>query len=540
MNFGSRFLEGHRPGHSAYLVRRLREAGFVVVGITNMPEFGILPTTEPRHTGADPQPVGPRAHAGRLLRRLGGGGGRRAWCRSRTATTAAARSASRPPARGLVGLKPSRGRDLARARPRRLVPGLRRRAHAHGRRRPPQLLDVLAGYEVGDATWAPRPAEPYATAVRRDPGRLRIAMTAANPLEVDVDPECVRGMHQAGELLASLGHEVEEAGPAHAGQGRARPVRRASSGRPWRSASPTASCSPAARRRTTRSSRCRARSTSWPSETHLGRLPRRGRPAAGAGARRSWRSSPATTSCSRPALAERPLAIGDCNGLGEQPMARPRALRALHALHVAVQRHRPARDHGPDRLRRGQPADHRADRRQAARRGHAAAGRRPDRDRPPLGAPAPARAARPAPSTSAIRRGRTPSASRSAAPRAREHRHGEHQRLVPGRERRRAGQRLAGPQQRRAAPRAASGTSRRRRPAARSTSSTTSRWVSSSGPASSSRSWPCGPRSSAATTPSAASSAHSGCVRAAPRPVSGTAGSSASRSSRASRRSPGA
>src|ERR671916_3047578 len=56
MNFGSRFLQGHRPGHNAYLVRRLRDAGFVVVGITNMPEFGILPTTEPRHTGATRNP----------------------------------------------------------------------------------------------------------------------------------------------------------------------------------------------------------------------------------------------------------------------------------------------------------------------------------------------------------------------------------------------------------------------------------------------------------------------------------------------------
>src|ERR1700742_2671199 len=51
MNFGSRFLAGHRPDHSAYLVRRLREAGFVIVGVTNMSEFGILPTTEPRHRG---------------------------------------------------------------------------------------------------------------------------------------------------------------------------------------------------------------------------------------------------------------------------------------------------------------------------------------------------------------------------------------------------------------------------------------------------------------------------------------------------------
>src|SRR5688572_13617990 len=49
MEFGSQFLAGHRPGHSAYLVRRLREAGFVVVGTTRMPEFGILPTSEPRH-----------------------------------------------------------------------------------------------------------------------------------------------------------------------------------------------------------------------------------------------------------------------------------------------------------------------------------------------------------------------------------------------------------------------------------------------------------------------------------------------------------
>src|ERR671925_1930998 len=56
MNFGSKFLQGHRPGHSAYLVRRLREAGFVIVGTTNMPEFGLLPTTESRHTGAARNP----------------------------------------------------------------------------------------------------------------------------------------------------------------------------------------------------------------------------------------------------------------------------------------------------------------------------------------------------------------------------------------------------------------------------------------------------------------------------------------------------
>src|SRR5919206_20283 len=46
-----------KPVHElAALVRGLREAGFVIVGTTNMPEFGILPTTEPRHTGATRNP----------------------------------------------------------------------------------------------------------------------------------------------------------------------------------------------------------------------------------------------------------------------------------------------------------------------------------------------------------------------------------------------------------------------------------------------------------------------------------------------------
>ena len=104
------------PDHSAYLVRRLREAGFVIVGITNLPEFAILPTTEPRHTGPTRNPWDLDAHARRVERRQRGGGRRPGCSRSRTATTAAGRSASPPPRCGLVGLKPSRGRVSSRAR----------------------------------------------------------------------------------------------------------------------------------------------------------------------------------------------------------------------------------------------------------------------------------------------------------------------------------------------------------------------------------------------------------------------------------------
>ena len=50
--------------------------------------------------------------------------------------------------------------------------------------------------------------------MRRDPGRLKIAMSLANALDVDVDPEVVHGLFSAASLLRDLGHEVVEASPA--------------------------------------------------------------------------------------------------------------------------------------------------------------------------------------------------------------------------------------------------------------------------------------------------------------------------------------
>ena len=71
-------------------------------------------------------------------------------------------------------------------------------------------------------------------------------MSADNALDADVDPECLRGMRETGELLASLGHHVVEDAPSLPGKDtlrhlhpRVRPRRRASG-------SPTASSSPAA------------------------------------------------------------------------------------------------------------------------------------------------------------------------------------------------------------------------------------------------------------------------------------------------------
>jgi amidase len=212
MNFASRFLAGHRQDHTAYLVRRLREAGFVVVGVTNLPEFGILTTTEPRHTGPTHNPWALDHSPG------GSSGGSAAAVAAGMLPAAHGNDAGgsiRVPAAccGLVGLKPSRGRvsrgpDLGDSWL--TCDGALTRTVAETA----QLLDVLAGYEVGDATWAPRPVEPYAVSVRRDPGRLRVAMSAANSLGVEPQPSELAAMRAAGALLETLGHDVEEASPA--------------------------------------------------------------------------------------------------------------------------------------------------------------------------------------------------------------------------------------------------------------------------------------------------------------------------------------
>ena len=166
-------------------MRRLRDAGFVVVGTTNLPEFAILPTTEPRHTGATRNPWD--------LERTPGGssGGSAAAVASGMLSIAHGNDGGgslRIPGRlpGLVGLKPSRGRvsrgpDLGDSWL--ASDGVLTRTVADTA----LALDVLGGYEVGDANWAPRPAEPYALAMRRDPGRLRVAVTAANALAVEPD-----------------------------------------------------------------------------------------------------------------------------------------------------------------------------------------------------------------------------------------------------------------------------------------------------------------------------------------------------------------
>jgi amidase len=214
---GSDLFGDFVPGHDAFVVRRLRGAGFVIVGKTNLPEYGILPVTEPRR-------FGPTRNPWDLERTPGGSSGGAAAAVAAGMVPLAHGSdgggSIRIPAAccGLVGLKPSRGR-ISRGPDQGddflVQDGVLTRTVAETA----ELLDVMAGYEPGDATWAPPPDEPFARAAAREPGRLRIGVTTAPAIDVAaLDPLCERAVRDAADLLDSLGHEVREIDPPWKGQ----------------------------------------------------------------------------------------------------------------------------------------------------------------------------------------------------------------------------------------------------------------------------------------------------------------------------------
>ena len=211
MSQGMELFGDYTPDYDAYVVRRLREAGFVIMGKTSSPELGIVPVTEPRRYGPTRNPWNLDRTPGGSS---GGSGAAVAGGMVPIAHGSDGGGSIRIPAAccGLVGLKPSRGRisrgpDLGDAIL--STDGMLTRTVEDCAR----TLDVLAGYEPGDATWAPPPDEPFANAVGRDPGKLRFGLITKPPIKAEIDPVCLRAVRDAAELLSGLGHEVTEVDP---------------------------------------------------------------------------------------------------------------------------------------------------------------------------------------------------------------------------------------------------------------------------------------------------------------------------------------
>jgi amidase len=194
---------GHGPAvtSDAEVVRRLRAAGAVIIGKTNVPELMMFPYTESLTFGATRNPWN--------LKRTPGGssGGSAAAVAAGLAPLALGSDGGgsiRIPSTwcGLFGLKPQRDRVS-------LEPhddawhGL----SVNG----PIARSVMDAALFLDATsTVPGPEGEFVSAAARDPGRLRIALStrAPMPLPVRVGRAELEAVHQAGALLRDLGHEV--------------------------------------------------------------------------------------------------------------------------------------------------------------------------------------------------------------------------------------------------------------------------------------------------------------------------------------------
>jgi amidase len=196
------------------VVRRLREAGAIVIGKTHAPEVGQWPFTEGPAFGATRNPWS-------VAHTPGGSSGGAAAAVAAGLVPAAIGSdgagSIRIPAAwtGLVGLKPQRGRistlPAADAFNGLTCFGPLTRSVADAA----LLLDAVRGNAPGDLHRPDPPPEPFAEAAAREPSPQRVALSFATPFGVagQVDPEHRAAIESFAQRLGEMGHDVVEADP---------------------------------------------------------------------------------------------------------------------------------------------------------------------------------------------------------------------------------------------------------------------------------------------------------------------------------------
>lgn len=199
-------LDWREPAET-YFAAKVRAAGFIVLGRTNSPELGLLPTTEP-------ESYGPTRNPWKSTHSPGGSSGGSASAVAAGLVPVAHASdgggSIRIPANhcGLVGLKGSRGRNSFGPEIGERWGGFSCEGFVtRSVRDAAALADVVAGPMPGDPYAAPALSRPLAREVGADPGRLRIGLLRAPP-RGEIHPDCVNAVDAAGTLLETLGHEL--------------------------------------------------------------------------------------------------------------------------------------------------------------------------------------------------------------------------------------------------------------------------------------------------------------------------------------------
>jgi amidase len=210
---GSRAFGDWVPDHDSAHVRRLREAGAIVVGKTNTPELAMRPVTDSARFGPTRNPHDLRLSAG------GSSGGSAAAVAAEIVALCDGSDLGgsiRIPASccGVVGMRPSTGRvsigpDFGDVAGGMGVDGPIARTVLDAA----VALDAMSGYEPGDHHWLAPPPQPFAEAAQRAPERLTVHLALDAPLGVPVEREPREAARAAADALAQLGHDVHEEAP---------------------------------------------------------------------------------------------------------------------------------------------------------------------------------------------------------------------------------------------------------------------------------------------------------------------------------------
>lgn len=212
-HIGTKGYRNYRSTFDSFAVQRMRAAGLVLFGKTNVPELGLAPFTEPKLHGPSLNPWNTAHSTG------GSSGGSAAAVAAGITPIATANDGGgsiRIPASccGLVGMKSSRG--LVSWSP--LYGDMWNGAVVEGCvsrsvRDSAAYLDAIVAPAPGDPYPFPKPERPYLQEVGAAPGVLRVAWSTAHTLGGPVDEACVKAVQKAVDMLRHAGHQVEEVAP---------------------------------------------------------------------------------------------------------------------------------------------------------------------------------------------------------------------------------------------------------------------------------------------------------------------------------------
>lgn len=206
--YGVKLLQNRIATEDASVVTKIRQAGFVILGKTATSEMGSAPYTEAKG-------FPPTRNPWNLDYTPGGSSGGSASAVAAGLCGLAHGSdgggSIRIPAAccGLVGIKPARGRVSQAPIGDKLcglaVEGPLARTIADAA----ALLDVMAGYVLGDPFWLPDPKVPFLAATKQPVPCLRVGFATAIAPVGAVDPICEQSVLETMRLLEEMGHQIE-------------------------------------------------------------------------------------------------------------------------------------------------------------------------------------------------------------------------------------------------------------------------------------------------------------------------------------------